>query len=318
MADQLLYVDRYICFEMVQLQNEADYHASTHWNLPYMNNANTIFCFLSGSWSAVVEGAPYSFEPWDLCLTKCLESCIIQPLSYPCSMWRISFSPYYFRVIDPNAALCQCFTGRSLGVGNRVTPAQYQQERFATILSRVPQCATMADKQLSLTVALADLLYDLNLHFDHAAPDTRPADVRAILDYINAHYCDDIALTTLTQVLYISRSQLAKVMKRATGFTTWDYILNKRIFRAIQLLHDGMSNRDVAKATGFRDYSTFYKAFFKITSNTPNSEHPSAEWDPHLENFYEQERAVEWIREMHTKRRYPAQQIDDHNASDAP
>lgn len=88
-------------------------------------------------------------------------------------------------------------------------------------------------------------------------------------------------------------------MKRATGFTAWNYILNKRVYRAMQLIHAGMSPHETATAVGFRDYTTFYKAFQKIGVSPPTIERPSENEDPQLKHFYVQKEAADWMHRLY-------------------
>jgi AraC-like DNA-binding protein len=302
MAEELIYVDRYICYENVSLECEAEYKALTHWNRPYMNNAYTILRFTAGHWNALVEGSSYMLAPGEFCLLKRLEACLVTPLDYPCAMQRISYSPYYFRVIDQEMLLCKIFEERSFGIGNRVTATAYDESRLRAQLAGIAAETDIGARRLALVIVLAGLLLELYQNAPLPCTDTRPAEIRGMINYLNDHYADDIDLDKLTKRLYLSRSQLAKVVKSATGFTTWDYILHKRIHQAAQLLHSGIPSRDVARMVGFRDYSAFYKAFTKINISTPNIEQPSETSDPMLTQFYIQEDARKWMMEVFGRR----------------
>ena len=75
--------------------------------------------------------------------------------------------------------------------------------------------------------------------------------------------------------------------------------MNKRILRSVQLLHDGMSNQAAARAVGFKNYSTYYKAFQRILSVTPSVEHPTAEDNPLLPNYYDAPAAKRWFADVY-------------------
>ncbi len=285
-SNQFFYRDRYICLELLDLKNEQDYAACRFWNEPYINNAHTLIYFATGKWNVKVEGCEYQPEPGEICILRCLEACLLVPIQYPCSMYRISFSSHYFKIVDPNFALNAPFTKRPLGVGNFYRITEIEQARFFTNLCRIQRKTSIEEKRLALFVTLIDLLHEICDLFHPHIQDHRSPQAREVLDYINAHYCEDIGIHDLTLQLYMSRSQIERIMKTATGYSTWNYILQKRITRATQLLHSGMGNREVAQATGFRDYSTFYKAYVKIAHQTPTGEHPSIDNDPLLKNFY--------------------------------
>lgn len=285
-SSKILYVDRFICLEEVTLRSTEEYGSCSEWARPYLNNAQTILYFTQGLWDVRIEGAQYQPQPGEICILRCLETCMLTPKLYPCAMYRISFSANYFKIVDPSLSMNIPFVHRTLGTGNLYILPQTERERFAANLSRVRGKTAKGDKRLALFTMLLDLMQTLGDLFYPDIEDLRMPQAREVLDYINEHYCEDIGIHDLTQKLYMSRSQLERIMKTATGCSTWNYILHKRITRAMQLLHSGMSNREVARRTGFRDYSTFYKAFVKLTHQTPTGERPSSGNDPLLKNFY--------------------------------
>ncbi len=285
-SSQILYVDRFICLEEVILQNTEDYENGTEWARPYLNNAQTILYFTEGVWDVRIEGAQYHPQSGELCILRCLEACLLAPEQYPCAMYRISFSANYFKIVDQSLTMNIPFVRRTLGTGNLYALPEAEKARFASNLMRVRAKSAKGEKRLALFTLLLDLMQTLGDLYDENAEDLRLPHAREVLDYINAHYCEDIGIHDLTQKLYMSRSQIERIMKTATGYSTWNYILQKRVTRAMQLLHAGMPNREVAQKTGFRDYSTFYKAFVKLMHQTPTGEHPSIGNDPLLKYFY--------------------------------
>jgi transcriptional regulator GlxA family with amidase domain len=60
-----------------------------------------------------------------------------------------------------------------------------------------------------------------------------------------------------------------RVFQQATGMTPHTYVLDVRIKRARQLLHQGQAIAQVAQATGFVDQSHFHKQFKRILGVTP-------------------------------------------------
>ncbi len=298
LKNTLIYVDRYICLEDVALETAEDFIRCEHWSRPYMNNANTIIIFTGGRWTAHIEGATYSFAPGELCLVRRLESLLLAPKEYPCSFQRLSFSAHYFRVIDPEELLCSPFEGRPFGVGNKITSVEYDSSRLLGNLRAIAAQPEAPLRRLSLVVSLAELLHDL-MRRPAEAVDTRPEEARMIIDYLNEHYFEDLDIDLLARRVFTSRTKLSRLMKEYTGYTIWDYILNKRIFRAIQLLHAGLSNQEAAQQVGFKNYSTFYKAFLRITGATPTVEHPTSQDNPLLPNYYNVDLAKQWMAERY-------------------
>ena len=299
LSNEIIYVDRYICLEEVQVDEPEDFAQCTSWNRPYMNNANTIIIFQRGSWSAKVEGSSYVFAPGELCLLKRLESLSMTPVEFPSAIQRLSFSPHYFRVIDPEEMLCRTFDAHDFGVGNKVTSVQYDSSRLQNNLREIMSLQDASPRRLSLVVSLAELLHDLMKNCPQEAADTRPEEVRQIISYLNAHYHEDIDVDQLARKVFVSRTKLARLVKDCTGYTIWDYILNKRILRSVQLLHNGASNQEAALAVGFKNYSTYYKAFLRILGTTPTVERPTASDNPLLPNYYDVPAAKQWIADVY-------------------
>ena len=290
--EKFFYADRYICLEEVFLPDAQAYENDAVWSKPYLDNAQTILYFTQGTWNVRIEGTLYHPNPGEICILRGLEACMLAPKTYPCAMYRISFSENYFRVVDPDLSMNTPFVRRTLGTGNLYVLPPAEKERFAMNLSRIKSKAVKSEKRLALFAMLLDLMQAIGELYDPEPEDQRVAQAREVLDFINAHYCEAVTIRILTQKLYMSRSQIERIMKTATGYSAWDYILHKRILCAIKLLHAGMGNREAAQKTGFRDYSTFYKAFVKLTHKTPTDEHPAKGTDPLLTNFYEPEKEI--------------------------
>ena len=299
LQDSIIYVDRYICFESLRADTPEAYAECAHWQNPYFNNANTILVFMHGRWSATIEGSRYTFVPGELCLLKRLEGLYLQPIEFPCAFQRISFSPHYFHVIDPQELLCHVFDFRDFGVGNRITSVQYDSSRLQTNLRAIIAESEVERRRISLVITLAELLNDLMRLDLSTTIDTRPEEVRHIITFLNEHFGEDVDTNQLARQVYVSRTKLARLVKEYTGCTIWDYILNKRILRSVQLLHSGMPNQEAARAVGFKNYSTFYKAFQRILGITPTVERPTATEDPLLTHFYDADAAKRWLREIY-------------------
>lgn len=100
---------------------------------------------------------------------------------------------------------------------------------------------------------------------DGSGPDT----ISKIIAYLNLHLTDPISLDQISEEFFISKHHLNKVFRKATGTTVWDYLLHKRIIYSQQLLINGHSAAETAAASGFGDYSAFYRAYTRIIGHSP-------------------------------------------------
>ena len=94
-----------------------------------------------------------------------------------------------------------------------------------------------------------------------------------IIRYVNKHLCEKLTLDTVCERFYISKPQLCRIFKKATGTTMGQYITIKRLVTARKLINDGAKPTSVYSECGFGDYSTFYRAYVKNFGEAPSDRH---------------------------------------------
>lgn len=95
------------------------------------------------------------------------------------------------------------------------------------------------------------------------------AHIEEAVIYIAGHLGEDLCVETLASRLYISPSYLMHRFRQDTGLTLHQYILQKRLFAVVQELGQEYSISETARLCGFKDYSTFFRAFKKFFGKTP-------------------------------------------------
>lgn len=91
-----------------------------------------------------------------------------------------------------------------------------------------------------------------------------------VIQYINYNYTDAITLDFLCDKFYISKYYLSRSFEKATGKSIYQYILEKRLYMACQLLSFGEKPSDIYTVCGFGHYSNFYRAFKKFYKISPS------------------------------------------------
>jgi AraC family transcriptional regulator len=90
--------------------------------------------------------------------------------------------------------------------------------------------------------------------------------------YINKNLADELSLQAIAAVAQMSPFYFARLFKRATGLTPNQYVTNRRIERAKQLLiEQDLSVVDVAQEVGIQSQSHFNKVFREYTGVTPKA-----------------------------------------------
>lgn len=94
--------------------------------------------------------------------------------------------------------------------------------------------------------------------------------VGEIMRYLNENLSQDISLEETARHFFVSKYHLCHTFREHTGISVFSYLTTKRIAQAEQLLEDGIPAADVAYRVGFRDYSVFYRAYRKLTGESPS------------------------------------------------
>lgn len=92
-----------------------------------------------------------------------------------------------------------------------------------------------------------------------------------IMDYIDANIANDISLQAVAKKAGLTESALSRQFSSINGISFKQYVVEKKIQRAIHLLQT--TNRkmiDIALDSGFDSVSGFYSAFSKKTGTTPS------------------------------------------------
>ena len=116
------------------------------------------------------------------------------------------------------------------------------------------------------------LLYEIKKIREHNTPnkDRDYPISHQILNYINQHLFDDISLDNLAKKFFISKTTLIRIIKNSTGSTPWNYITIKRLNCAKTMLENGHSPNEVCFSCGYKDYSSFFRAYKNHFGKSPS------------------------------------------------
>ena len=82
---------------------------------------------------------------------------------------------------------------------------------------------------------------------------------------------EKLTLDEIADEFYITKYHLARIFKEATGHTVNEYIRLKRI-RNVEALSDEATLSEAAAKSGYKDYSSFYRAYVKANGKPPKKE----------------------------------------------
>lgn len=110
------------------------------------------------------------------------------------------------------------------------------------------------------------------LHSGHAPSSAQMSCARRTdraIDYIAAHYGDEINLRTVADSCHISPGQFSKIFKREHRLSFREFLVRFRLDRACKLLREGKPVKTAAFSSGFSDLSYFSRVFRRRLKMTP-------------------------------------------------
>jgi AraC-like DNA-binding protein len=123
-----------------------------------------------------------------------------------------------------------------------------------------------------LTIARETNYHTSNENFNSADVFSKThQSLKKAIDYIDSHLSEELSLEKISSIAELSPNYFSNIFREQTGVKLWDYIGEKRIILATQLLieYPNDSIISVALKCGFNNCPNFNKAFKKFTGQTP-------------------------------------------------
>lgn len=133
------------------------------------------------------------------------------------------------------------------------------------LFNRLETCLTVRD----LRERMGELLREIKGQLDQQL-NAEDVIIHRVTEYINAHLDGSITLEEAAAVVHLSPSYLSEYFKTKTGFNFKDYVLERRLKRAMELLKKGqLPIKEIAAHCGYNDFKHFTKVFKKTLGITP-------------------------------------------------
>jgi two-component system, response regulator YesN len=152
-----------------------------------------------------------------------------------------------------------CAAAFRLGIAEYFIKPVQRRELVARVSSLLVSVAAMPNESSRGASAAPRL--------DELGPVGRIAQVAQVLE---AKYDERIALRDLATIAAMSRYELSRRFTRVMGRSIRQFVSERRICRAEELLMSGSSVTDVALAVGYSDLPRFDKAFRRVVGCSPS------------------------------------------------
>ena len=90
-----------------------------------------------------------------------------------------------------------------------------------------------------------------------------------ITAYVDAHLTEKLTLKDISAHCGVSVSTVTQLFQKRATTTFHDFVTQRRLEMAQKLIREGMPLEQVGKEVGYRDHSTFYRAFLRHFSLSP-------------------------------------------------
>lgn len=269
-------------------QNFRFFHLKDKKNQEYglhYHEFNKIFIFLSGNVTYTIEGKNYHLKPWDILLISSHD--LHRPIIDPNQVYEriiIYVNPEFIHSMNSGTSdVTKCFRQSSESSYHLIRPDGEVLPQIQQILYDLEEslsCEEFGSDIVSNSYFM-QLMVQLNRIFNHTdyhlQKNAMEYDRRteSILRYINQHLDEDLSNQTLSEKFYISKYHMMHTFKVETGYTLHSYVQQKRLMASAELIKKGVPVMKAAQQCGFKDYSTYYRAFQKFMGRSPKEIHPS-------------------------------------------
>ncbi|MDF2539573.1 MAG: AraC-type DNA-binding protein [Herbinix sp.] len=246
----------------------------------HYHDFNKIIIFLSGNINYTIEGKNYLLKPYDIVLVNAGE--IHRPSILDNSIYEriiIYVSTQFINTYtEKDYDLNYCFERAKKEHSNVLRIHSLDKSKLYQVCLELEHSFTDNDfaKELYQKILFLEFMIQLNRtvisdHINYLTSVTTNAKLPQILEYINEHLTEEITIDLLSSTFYLSRYYLMHFFKEETGYTIGNYITKKRLLLAKNLVQNGSSITEACYQSGFKNYSTFSRAFKKAFQTIPKN-----------------------------------------------
>ena len=234
----------------------------------------SIFVLLNGELDYIIEGKQVHLLPNDLLLVgnNELHQSIFKK-GVDCEYVLLMLNLDFFIKNNCNDFADMVFN-RTLGSNNIITSEKTMSSGIIDIIKRLDMYAKESPANLTVvSCVIIELLYALNKQVVKSQKSIHKQNkIKDIIEYINQNLTEELSLETIAAKFFLTKQHLCKIFKAGTGFTINKYLSYKRIVLVRELYSKGQTLSEACSNAGFKDYSSFYRAYSKIM-NAPPSKH---------------------------------------------
>ncbi len=235
-----------------------------------------IFCVVSGNVDYLVEGRIYELSAGSIMIMRNAETHrLLVRGDEKYERYVLNFSPDLLSKYGFDSSLLDVFTLRPLGEDNLYLPTEFSGLDPLGLFRQMSATFEISDKEEAAVAYLSALLFSINtVYYTRKELDraVKSGFEKKIIEYVNRHLLDDITLSSISEELHMSPSQINRIFNRMTGTSVYNYVITKRLVYAQGMIQKGESAQSACQSCGFKDYSSFFRLYKKRFGHSPAKE----------------------------------------------
>lgn len=230
---------------------------------------------LDGKAMCNVEGREYELSAGDMIIT----------IPYEYHFMKIQENSNYNRqflqirsdfVEELRPNILSVLNSKRLECNNRIPSEIFEKYRLGEIFSGIAEYTETPGETTDfmvrlyacqLVIKLTEILKNEFLINDNNSNKH----ISSIYKYIEGRFTGEINMRELAEAVHLEKSYISRLFKRKTGITVTEYINMRRSILAKNMLLSGGNPNEIYWQCGFREYTTFYRAFKKNVGMSPNA-----------------------------------------------
>lgn len=245
----------------------------------HYHNFHKVLIFLRGNTSYCIEGRTYDLKPNDIVFVHAGE--VHRPVAHDHGVYEriiIYISKEFLDAYQtPDNDLSLCLKQAHHNQSHVLRVPAFPSTRLGNIVKELEGSFHSNEyaNELYHEILFLEFMIQLNRAairdgIEYIADSASNPKMIAILDYLNEHLTEDLNIDLIADTFFLNRYYLMHTFKEETGYTIGNYITTKRLFMARDLIDSGMPITDACYECGFKNYSTFFRAYKKTFHVMPS------------------------------------------------
>lgn len=255
-------------FRLFHLSDQREWACPFHYH-----DFDKITIFLQGKVTYDIEGTTYTLQPYDIIAIPAGQ--IHRPV--------ISGGTVYERIIAYlSPTYLDSFARRGFPISPIFhAPSPVLRQEMGSVYSASCRLRHTWNYDGAAGTLLQEAAFtEFLVHLAAAVKNKEIACVRkgrqnekilAVMSYIAAHLKEPLTVSSIANACFVSPDYLMHLFKEETGLTLGHYVTTKRLQKARRLIGEGRALTTVCYDCGFKNYSTFYRAWKKQYHSSPKT-----------------------------------------------